>query len=65
MNEENKTHVKDVLHFLLKVLIFILVLALVFAIGLMLGYSIIGNGGNPLNVFDPNMWGNILNFFLP
>lgn len=65
MNEENKARVKDVLRFLLKVLIFILALILVFALGLMLGYSIIGNGGNPLNVFNTDMWGNILSFFIP
>jgi len=65
MNEKNRSRVKDVLRFLLKVILFILILVLIFAIGLVLGYSIIGNGGNPLDVFDLDLWSNILNFFVP
>jgi len=65
MNEKNNTRVKDILRFLLKVILFVLILVLIFAVGLILGYSIIGNGGNPLDVFDLNMWSNILSFFIP
>lgn len=56
--------IQDILYFLLKVLIVILLIAIIFLIGAMLGYSIFGDGTNPLDVLNPQMWEHIFSFFI-
>lgn len=57
-----KTIAKDILIYILKVLIVILLVALAFIIGTMIGYSVIGEAGDPMDVFNPEIWQNILNY---
>lgn len=54
--------VKSTLLFLLRVLLVVLLIVVAFAVGAMLGYSIIGDGSDPTDVFNPAMWEHILNF---
>ncbi|MDN6194690.1 MAG: DNA-directed RNA polymerase subunit beta [Alkalibacterium gilvum] len=57
-----KTIAKDILIYILKVLVVILLVALAFIIGTMIGYSVIGEAGDPMDVFNPEIWQNILNY---
>lgn len=59
-----KKIVKDICLFIIKVSIVILLIAAAFVVGVMLGYGVIGDGGDPMDVFDPTMWNHILNFFM-
>lgn len=59
-----KTVVKNICLFIIKVSIVILLIAAAFVVGVMLGYGVIGDGGDPMDVFDPTMWNHILNFFM-
>lgn len=56
--------IQDILYFILKILIIILLVAITFLIGAMLGYSIFGDGGNPLEVLNPQLWEHIFDFFI-
>ena len=56
--------IQDILYFLLKVLIVVLVIAITFLVGAMLGYSLIGEGGNPLDVLNPQVWQQIFAYFV-
>lgn len=38
------------------ILFVILILLLSAAIGMMIGYSLLGNGHNPIEVFRPSLW---------
>jgi hypothetical protein len=53
---------KNTLFFLLRFLLVILLLAVAFAVGTMLGYSVLGDGADPMEVFNPDLWEHILNF---
>ncbi|MBM7642157.1 DNA-directed RNA polymerase subunit beta [Streptococcus loxodontisalivarius] len=45
-------------------ILLVLLLCLVFlAIGLMIGYSVIGDGGNPLSILSPAKWVSLINKF--
>ncbi|TLQ07229.1 DNA-directed RNA polymerase subunit beta [Marinilactibacillus psychrotolerans] len=50
--------------YLLKVFLVILVIAVAFIGGVMLGYGVIGDGGSPMDVFKPELWQHILDFFM-
>lgn len=59
-----RTVVRNICLYIIKVSIVILLVVAAFVIGVMLGYGVIGDGGNPMDVFDPDMWHHILNFFM-
>lgn len=53
---------KNTLFFLLRFLLAVVLLIVAFAVGAMLGYSVIGDGADPMEVFNPDLWEHILNF---
>ncbi|HLQ40722.1 MAG TPA: DNA-directed RNA polymerase subunit beta [Tetragenococcus sp.] len=53
---------RDIVITLIKIFSFILVALLLFAIGLMIGYSGIGDGSS-LHVFSRALWNHIFEFF--
>ncbi len=48
--------------FLLRFLLVVLLIAIAFAVGAMFGYTILGDGGNPLDIFNRELWEHILGF---
>lgn len=55
MTKEKGNHINP--SFILKnVLLVLLILILSTAIGMMIGYSLLGYGDNPLEVFRPSLW---------
>ncbi len=59
---ERTSVLKNTLFFLLCSILVVLLIVIAFAVGAMLGYSILGDGSNPLEVFNPELWEHILNF---
>ncbi|WP_161878747.1 DNA-directed RNA polymerase subunit beta [Alkalibacterium sp. MB6] len=57
-----KTITKNIVFYILKVLLIILLIAAAFIGGTMLGYSVIGGAGDPMDVFNPELWQHILEF---
>lgn len=55
---------KKSLLFLLRFLLVVLLIFIAFVVGGMLGYSIIGDGKNPLDIFDLELWEHVLSFVL-
>lgn len=53
---------KRTLFFLLRFVLVVLLIVVAFAVGAMLGYSILGDGSDPMEVFNPELWQHILNF---
>lgn len=53
---------KNSLLFIMRFLLITLLIATAFAVGSMFGYTILGNGGNPLDVFKPELWEHIMSF---
>ncbi len=47
---------------MMRFLLITLLIATAFAVGSMFGYTILGNGGNPLDVFKPELWEHIMSF---
>ena len=47
---------------LLKILVVISLVIILFVVGTMIGYGLIGYG-NPMDVFDEKIWTHIMNFF--
>ena len=47
---------------LLKILVVISLVIILFVVGTMIGYGLIGNG-NTMDVFDEKIWTHIMNFF--
>ena len=47
---------------LLKILVVISLVIILFVVGTMIGYGLIGHG-NPMDVFDEKIWTHIMNFF--
>ncbi|KAF1295755.1 DNA-directed RNA polymerase subunit beta [Enterococcus sp. JM4C] len=47
---------------LLKIVVVIALIMLLFVIGMMIGYGVIG-GGKPLSVFSHDLWNHIFTFF--
>lgn len=54
--------IKNTLFFLLKFLLVVLLIAVSFAVGAMIGYGIIGDGANPMDIFNRELWEHILSF---
>lgn len=54
--------VKRTLLFLLRFILAVLLIAVAFAVGAMIGYSILGDGSDPMEIFNPELWEHILNF---
>lgn len=48
--------------FLLRFLLVVFLIAIAFAVGAMFGYTILGDGGNPLDIFNRELWEHILGF---
>lgn len=44
------------------IFVLILILLLAVAIGMMVGYSLVGHGGNPFEVFRPSLWSEVFRF---
>lgn len=57
-----KVILKDVFFYILKVLVVLLLIAVAFIGGIMIGYSVIGGAGDPMDVFNPELWQHILDF---
>lgn len=53
---------KSTMFFLLRFLLVVLLILVAFAVGAMLGYSILGDGTDPMEVFNRELWEHILNF---
>lgn len=53
---------KSTLFYLLRFLLVVLLIVVAFAVGAMLGYSVVGDGANPMDVFNPELWEHILSF---
>lgn len=53
---------KRTLFYLLRVLLVVLLIVVAFAVGGMFGYSILGDGTDPMEIFNPDLWEHILNF---
>ena len=54
--------VKRTLFFLLRFILAVLLIAVAFAVGAMIGCSILGDGSDPMEIFNPELWEHILNF---
>lgn len=54
--------VKESGMFLVRFLLVVLLIIIAFAVGAMFGYTILGDGGNPLDIFDRELWGHIIGF---
>ncbi len=57
-----KVILKDVFFYILKILVVLLLIAAAFIGGAMLGYSVIGGAGDPMDVFNPELWQHVLDF---
>ncbi|HLR91678.1 MAG TPA: DNA-directed RNA polymerase subunit beta [Atopostipes sp.] len=53
---------KNTLFYLLRFLLVVLLIVVAFVVGAMLGYSVIGDGQNPMDVFNRELWEHILSF---
>jgi len=53
---------KNTLFYLLRFLLVVLLIVVAFAVGAMLGYSVIGDGANPMDIFNRELWEHILSF---
>ena len=58
-----KTIARQILSFLLKILFVIVLVIIAFIIGTMVGYSVLGHG-HPTDVFKPEVWQSIFNYFV-
>ena len=47
---------------LLRILVFLLLALILFALGLMIGYAVLGEGKNPLDIFPKEIWDKIFKF---
>lgn len=59
-----KEATKKSMYFILRFLLVVLLIIVAFVVGGMFGYSIIGDGGNPLDVFNRELWEHVLSFIL-
>lgn len=59
---ERTSVLKSTLFFLLRFVLVVLLIVVAFAVGAMLGYSMLGDGSDPMEVFNPELWKHILNF---
>ena len=54
---------KQMLFFVLKLLLIISLILIAFVVGTMVGYAVLG-GGNPKGVFDSKLWAHIFDYFI-
>ena len=47
---------------LLRILVFLIIAIILFALGLMIGYAVLGEGKNPLDIFSKEIWDKIFRF---
>ena len=47
---------------LIRIALFLGLAFLLFIVGLMIGYSVLGGGGNPFSVFSWDIWQKIIDF---
>lgn len=59
-----KAATKKSTYFNLRFLLVVLLIVVAFVVGGMFGYSIIGDGGNPLDVFNRELWEHVISFVL-
>lgn len=59
---EQTSALKKTVFFILKALLVIILILAAFIIGAMLGYSVIGDGVNPMDIFNKELWQHIFNF---
>ena len=61
-----KEQVKNSRHLLFtalfRIVIFVVIALILFALGLMIGYAVLGEGSNPFGVFSKEVWDKIFNF---
>ena len=62
MKQELKNSGHLLLTALLRVLIFVIIAVILFALGLMVGYAVLGKGHNPFDIFSKEVWDKIFNF---
>ena len=62
MKQELKNSGHLLLTALLRVLIFVIIAVILFALGLMVGYAVLGEGHNPFDIFPKEVWDKIFNF---
>ena len=62
MKQELKNSGHLLLTALLRVLIFVIIAVILFALGLMVGYAVLGEGHNPFDIFSQEVWDKIFNF---
>ena len=48
--------------FTARILVFIIIAIILFALGLMIGYAVLGEGKNPLDIFSKEIWDKIFKF---
>lgn len=46
----------------IRITLFLLLVLLLFVIGLMIGYSVLGDGGSPFAIFSGEVWQKIFEF---
>lgn len=54
--------IRQAFTFLFKVILVLLLIVVMFIIGAMVGYGVIGDG-DPMAVFDPALWEHLLSYF--
>lgn len=64
MRVEARNIMKDILFYMLKIIVIVVLVAVAFIVGAMIGYTVIGDGGNPLDIFNPQLWRHVLDFFV-
>ena len=47
---------------LLRILVFLIIAIILFALGLMIGYAVLDEGKNPLDIFSKEIWDKIFRF---
>ncbi|MCQ9209206.1 DNA-directed RNA polymerase subunit beta [Granulicatella seriolae] len=47
---------------IIRTLLFLLIAIILFSVGLMIGYSVIGEGGDPADIFKQETWQKIIDF---
>ena len=57
-----KSIMKNISFYLLRIFIVLLLILIAVSVGAMIGYSIIGDGDNPMDIFNPQLWQYILDF---
>jgi len=55
--------IRGIFSFLFKVIFVLLLIAVMFIIGAMVGYGVIGDG-DPMAIFEPELWEHLLGYFV-